>query len=175
MIVQEVREPPRACARGGDWESMNKGTSALAALCENAFPCGVCPTPASIRGKQGRFRNAVFERKHARLQPKMWFASHARHYFPSAVLSSFLRAPRGFRIRPRRRLFRVRIFQCRLRSTQACVCCRRSCFHTSKYCFEKCFGMNACPRTVTILNKIVELVSEDARGFFESTKKRLGC
>ena len=67
------------------------------------------------------FGTRFFWRKHARMQPKMCFPSHARHCFPSTAFSSFLRAPRGFRVRPRRRLFRVRIFQCRLRSTQASV------------------------------------------------------
>ena len=73
-----------------------------------------------------------FWRKHARMQPKMCFPSHARHCFPSTAFSKFLRAPRGFRVRPRRRLFRVRIFQCRLRSTQASVFCPHSYFHASK-------------------------------------------
>ena len=111
---------------------INMVTSPLAALCENAFPCGVCPTPASIRGKNVDFGTRFFWRKHARMQPKMCFPSHARHCFPSTAFSKFLRAPRGFRVRPRRRLFRVRIFQCRLRSTQASVFCPHSYFHASK-------------------------------------------
>ena len=110
----------------------NMVTSPVAALCENAFPCGVCPTPASIRGKNVDFGTRFFWRKHVRMQPKMCFPSHARHCFPSTAFSSFLRVPRGFRVRPRRRLFRVRIFQCRLRSTQTSVFCPHFYFHASK-------------------------------------------
>ena len=151
-------------------QCQNKVTSPLAALCESAFPCGICPTPASIRGKNVDFGTRFFWRKHARMQPKMCFPSHARHCFPSTAFSSFLRAPRGFRVRPRRRLFRVRIFQCRLRSTQASVFCPNSYLHASKKCLEECFGINACLRTRSIFNKIVELVREDAGVFLESTK-----
>ena len=112
-----------------------------------------------------------FWRKHARMQAKMCFPSHARHCFPSTAFSSFLRAPRGFRVRPRRRLFRVRIFQCRLCSTQASVFCPHSIFHASKYCLQECFGINSCLRTRSILNKIIELVREDAGVFLQSQRK----
>ena len=39
---------------------INKVTSPLAALCENACPCGVCPNACQHSRKKRRFRNAVF-------------------------------------------------------------------------------------------------------------------